>query len=54
MLNSISYSVAVVIYINYEEQKELQIVDLGSPGAGTGHVQTIVPGKSRMIYNYFV
>jgi len=27
---------------------------LGSPGAGTGHVQTIVLGKSSMIYNYFV
>ena len=45
---------SVVNYINYEEQKVLQIADLGSPGAGTGHVQTIVLGKSSMIYNYFV
>ena len=43
---------AAMSYINYKEQKLMQIVDLGSD-AGTGHVQTIVLAKSNTIYNYF-
>ena len=39
-------------YINHEEQKYLRIIDLGPPGTGAGHKQSLVI-KLNALYDYY-
>ena len=51
--NNILFPLVVQDYVNYEEQKIMQLLDLGPPGAGYGHAETLVLGKSNEIYSYY-
>ena len=47
------YLLVVQDYVNYEEKKIMQLIDLGPPGASYGHEEVLVLGKSNEIYYYY-
>ena len=52
-IDNLSYPFADELHIDHVNQKYLKILDLGPPGTGAGHRQSLVLLNPFLLYDYY-